>query len=333
MVVLVVCVVIFIYLFGIPILKSLRIIRNIEPTNIRFGATLFANDEEIEKITKEARRNALQFYERLRNPQVGDSGFAVAITLPFSIESNNGIETIWLKDIQLEGDSGKGRIIDQPRYLDSVNSGDIFQFNPLEITDWRYLNNGELVGGELLKAVFRRMTPRQRYNQMKELNFEIPEFKSSSLLENGNDQNSWRSIRWNFEVVFPNDWEQPCLDSENNITKSSIEVYCKSTYGASVAIYANQSSQFNNSIENLEQELKPTLWKGNLNELNFIDCNSNAEIPYHNKSFYYEIENWRYKYLFIMNENVILTISFHIPHDMLDRGEKDFRTIGESITF
>jgi len=76
-------------------------------------------------------------------------------------ESEGG-EHMWVGDVQYDGEIISGILIDKPRYIQSVDTGDKVRF-PLErLSDWLYVERNTAVGAFTVKLLRTRMSEEER---------------------------------------------------------------------------------------------------------------------------------------------------------------------------
>jgi uncharacterized protein YegJ (DUF2314 family) len=71
------------------------------------------------------------------------------------------LEHIWLADLDFSGERPRGVVANEPR-LPSLKFMQVVEFEPAQITDWMYIEDGYLVGGYTTRVIHDRMTPEER---------------------------------------------------------------------------------------------------------------------------------------------------------------------------
>ena len=69
-----------------------------------------------------------------------------------------GVEHIWVSDVrQLSDGDYSGRFANEPSDLPGKNVGDQVKFKQIDISDWMFMRNEKVVGGETIKALLKSM--------------------------------------------------------------------------------------------------------------------------------------------------------------------------------
>ncbi|MCL2044270.1 MAG: DUF2314 domain-containing protein [Treponema sp.] len=125
------------------------------------------SDEALLQIAEDARRTLPIFFRNMTRADTTSTHFS--IKYPFTAKAGSGIATeqIWLTNIQFNKGTYYGVITSTPRYLVGIRKGRKVPFNPGEITDWMYIQNGKITGGLsiqyfLLKVPENELTAEQR---------------------------------------------------------------------------------------------------------------------------------------------------------------------------
>ncbi|MCL2880184.1 MAG: DUF2314 domain-containing protein, partial [Treponema sp.] len=114
-------------------------------------------DEELARITKNARDTLPVFFAHLLRPQNGEGNFRVKY--PFRADQNSGfnMEQLWLCDIRFKDGVFYGDIANTPFYTGSLQKGDTVSFSAADITDWMYTTNGKIVGGASIQYLLEQL--------------------------------------------------------------------------------------------------------------------------------------------------------------------------------
>ena len=68
------------------------------------------------------------------------------------------VELFARRDVKKLGDGRySGRFANQPRDLPGKRAGDLVQFADADISDWMFMRNGKIVGGETIKPLLKSM--------------------------------------------------------------------------------------------------------------------------------------------------------------------------------
>jgi uncharacterized protein YegJ (DUF2314 family) len=117
----------------------------------------------------EARKTIRQFIKALKHPAAGQEDFEVKK----AFTEGNQTEHIWISDLQLVGDHLQGRVDNEPRKITGVKLGQVVSVYPKEISDWLYVDNGNLVGGYTVRVHYNELSPKEKQEFDREANFKI----------------------------------------------------------------------------------------------------------------------------------------------------------------
>ena len=131
--------------------------------------TLPADDPGMEAAKAQAVATVPEFLRRLTRPgaDVASAAVKAPLTLP------NGTEHVWLANVRVEGDEFVGTVDNDPNPKTGVKSGDTVRVRHAEISDWKLVENGQLVGGFTIRYFIDRMPAKQRAALTKALPFSI----------------------------------------------------------------------------------------------------------------------------------------------------------------
>jgi uncharacterized protein YegJ (DUF2314 family) len=87
------------------------------------------------------------------------------------------VEHMWLSEIEFDGRVIKGKLMNQPNFLKSVNKDDTCSFPFEQLTDWMYASRGRAYGGFTVNLMRSRMkgAERQKHDAAWGLDFGDPE--------------------------------------------------------------------------------------------------------------------------------------------------------------
>jgi uncharacterized protein YegJ (DUF2314 family) len=99
-----------------------------------------------------------------------------AVKAPFSDDGRGEVEQMWLGEIDFDGESVHGVLLNAPNHLRSVKKGDSVTIPLGQISDWMYSIGDEVYGGYTVNLMRSRMKPRERREHDKAwgLNFGDP---------------------------------------------------------------------------------------------------------------------------------------------------------------
>jgi uncharacterized protein YegJ (DUF2314 family) len=113
-----------------------------------------ANVEMAAAIAK-ARATLPTFWASYENPKPSEIGHSLKVRFPYG--TNNG-EHIWMADVKKLADGRySGRFANAPRYLPGKRAGDLVEFGEADISDWMFLRNGKIVGGETIRVLLKSL--------------------------------------------------------------------------------------------------------------------------------------------------------------------------------
>lgn len=129
-----------------------------------------ADDEALNAAKSEARETVETFLSVLRSPQPNQTDLTVKKSFPLP---ENASEHLWINNLTYDGTLIHGHIANDPIHLESVKIGDKVSVSPKEVTDWKYLEHGKLVGGYTIRIFYDRMDNKQKKQFLDSLGFKI----------------------------------------------------------------------------------------------------------------------------------------------------------------
>jgi uncharacterized protein YegJ (DUF2314 family) len=121
------------------------------------------------RAVNEARKTVGKFIKALQHPAPGQQDFEVK--KPFI--QGNQVEHIWLSDVRFVGNRFQGQVDNRPRKIRGLKLGQLVSVNPNEISDWLYVDNGNLVGGYTVRAHYDELSPEQKQKFYREADFKF----------------------------------------------------------------------------------------------------------------------------------------------------------------
>jgi len=118
-----------------------------------------SNDQDMEAAIKLARMSLGVFLSAFSRPKKNQKSFLVKVNFKAGEKS----EHIWLADLDLSKIPSQGVVANEPASLDFVFMQTV-EFDPSQISDWMYMEDGYLVGGFTTEVIRRRMTVEDRAN-------------------------------------------------------------------------------------------------------------------------------------------------------------------------
>lgn len=116
----------------------------------------FANgDPEMAAAIAKARKSLPAFWASYETPKAQEAGHSLKVRFPTG--GSNG-EHIWMAEVKKLADGRySGRFANQPRDLPGKRMGDRVEFAEADISDWMFMRNGKIVGGETIRPTLKRM--------------------------------------------------------------------------------------------------------------------------------------------------------------------------------
>jgi len=113
-----------------------------------------SNPEMAAAIAK-ARATLPMFWASYEAPKTTETGHSLKVR--FANPRNDG-EHIWMAEVKkLAGGRYSGRFANQPRDLPGKHAGDLVEFTEADISDWMFMRNDKIVGGETIKPLLKSM--------------------------------------------------------------------------------------------------------------------------------------------------------------------------------
>jgi uncharacterized protein YegJ (DUF2314 family) len=116
-----------------------------------------SDDSEMEAAIRAAKESFGQFLQTFVRPSKGQRAFLVKAVFVAGEE----VEHIWLADLNFSGGRPRGIVANEPALPGMIFKQSV-EFEPSQITDWMYVEDGYLVGGFTTRLIRQRMSPEQR---------------------------------------------------------------------------------------------------------------------------------------------------------------------------
>jgi len=135
--------------------------------------TVSSEDEEMNLIIDEARQSVNEFLSELNNPNTEGTDFSIKYPFDTDPGSPCEVEHMWIVD--LENSDGKyfGILSNEPYYIKSMKMGDRIEFDINMVSDWKYVKDGYLVGGESIIYFYNQMSENEKSAFEKDMGFKI----------------------------------------------------------------------------------------------------------------------------------------------------------------
>jgi len=115
-----------------------------------------SGDPDMNAAIAQARTTLPKFWASYEAPKPSETDYSLKVRFPYG--SNSG-EHIWMAEVKKVADGRySGRFANAPRHLPGKRAGDLAEFNEADISDWMYLRNGKIVGGETIRPMLKLMT-------------------------------------------------------------------------------------------------------------------------------------------------------------------------------
>jgi uncharacterized protein YegJ (DUF2314 family) len=132
-----------------------------------------SEDEEMNLIIEEARGSIDKFLKELNNPDSLGKDFSVKYPFVTDPGSKSSKEHIWLENIEKVNEKYYGIVVNDPFYIKNMKYGDKVEFNINNVSDWKYIENGYLIGGKSIIYFYNRMSGSEKKDFEKEVGFKI----------------------------------------------------------------------------------------------------------------------------------------------------------------
>ncbi|MDH6264401.1 uncharacterized protein YegJ (DUF2314 family) [Bradyrhizobium sp. BR13661] len=111
-------------------------------------------DMEMNAAIMRARDTLPRFWASYDAPKSTEDGHSLKVRFP----TLKGAEHIWMAEVKKLPDGHySGRFANEPRDLPGKHAGDQVQFAQGDISDWMFMRNGKIVGGETIKPLLKSM--------------------------------------------------------------------------------------------------------------------------------------------------------------------------------
>lgn len=127
------------------------------------------DDPRMNAAMDKARSTVRTFTAALQSPKAGQSAFS--IKMEFTDGGNT--EHMWLTPVTYDGTKFTGTVNNEPEKVKSVKMGQEVTVASDKISDWMYIENRKLVGGETLRVLRDALTPAERADFDKSVPFVV----------------------------------------------------------------------------------------------------------------------------------------------------------------
>ena len=120
-------------------------------------------DEEMNAAIARARDTLPTFWASCDAPKPTETGHVLKVRLVVDAE----VEHIWVSDVKkLSDDNYSGRLANEPSDLLGKDIGDQVEFKQTDISDWMFMRNEKVVGGETIKVLLKSI-PKEEADVMR----------------------------------------------------------------------------------------------------------------------------------------------------------------------
>jgi uncharacterized protein YegJ (DUF2314 family) len=114
-----------------------------------------SGNPEMNAAIAKARATLPAFWASYDAPKPSETGHSLKARFP---KRGSGNEHIWMADVKKIGDGRySGRFANVPRDLPGKKAGDMAEFKEADISDWMFMRNDKIVGGETIKPLLKSM--------------------------------------------------------------------------------------------------------------------------------------------------------------------------------
>jgi uncharacterized protein YegJ (DUF2314 family) len=132
--------------------------------------TVPGEDPEMNNAIQVAKKTYPAFLQQFRDPDSSVSDFSVKMR--FDYGEGNG-EHMWLSNLYSRDEKLFGVLGDDPVKITTVHAGDSLEIKEDRLSDWMYIKGNKLVGGYTIKAIYRKMSEKEKAEFKQGFPFEI----------------------------------------------------------------------------------------------------------------------------------------------------------------
>ncbi|MCK1578080.1 DUF2314 domain-containing protein [Bradyrhizobium sp. 168] len=111
-------------------------------------------DPEMNTAIARARGTLPTFWASYEAPKPSETGHALKV----HFSTRKGGEHIWMAEVKkLPNGAYSGLFANEPRDLAGKRAGDKVEFTEADISDWMFMRNGKIVGGETIKPTLKSL--------------------------------------------------------------------------------------------------------------------------------------------------------------------------------
>jgi uncharacterized protein YegJ (DUF2314 family) len=111
-------------------------------------------DPEMNTAIARARGTLPTFWASYESPKPSEAGHSLKVRF----STRRGGEHIWMAEVtKLPNGTYSGLFANEPRDLPGKRAGDKVEFAEADISDWMFMRNGKIVGGETIKPTLKSL--------------------------------------------------------------------------------------------------------------------------------------------------------------------------------
>lgn len=115
-----------------------------------------SGNPEMNAAIAKARATLPTFWASYETPKSSETGHSLKVRFP---KPASGHEHIWMAEVKKTADGRySGKFANQPRDLPGKRAGDIAEFKEADISDWMFMRNERIVGGETIRPMLKMMS-------------------------------------------------------------------------------------------------------------------------------------------------------------------------------
>jgi uncharacterized protein YegJ (DUF2314 family) len=134
--------------------------------------TVKSEDEAMNAAIAKAVNTFPEFLKAFNTPDSSNRDFTVKRKFAYT-EDDGGVEHMWLTDLHFQGDKLIGVLDSEPIHISWIQPGDSLEIKIDSVSDWMYVRNDKLVGGYTLRALYEKMSEKDKKELASQLDFKI----------------------------------------------------------------------------------------------------------------------------------------------------------------
>lgn len=111
-------------------------------------------DPEMNAAITKARAALPGFWQKVADHPANENNFSVKL----AISEGQITEHIWCGPVKIEGEGYACAIANEPEDVTTVAYGERMKVDPAIVSDWMYMRDGKIVGGETIRVMIPRMS-------------------------------------------------------------------------------------------------------------------------------------------------------------------------------